>query len=140
MHRAKLVEELNTLQKEIASVSETVEALRVFMKYKPIVQHMKTLPDRKKPAYAEKYHREIGKYREAGANLKAVYPDGKVPSEETLVKKRNTLIQQRETANTEYKAVKAELKDIDYARQAIDDYLRMQQAVRERHKKRNDLE
>jgi len=72
--------------------------------------------------------------------LKAAYPDGKVPSEETLVKQRNAWIEQREQSNSEYQAVKAELKDIDYARQAIDDYLQMQHTVSEQKKREGDLE
>lgn len=140
MHRAKLVEELNSLQKNITAISETIEALRVFQKYRPIMQNMKALPDRKKKSYAEKYAHEIEKYKAAGSKLKAAYPDGKVPSEETLVKQRNAWIEQREQSNSEYQAVKAELKDIDYARQAIDDYLQMQHTVSEQKKREGDLE
>lgn len=140
MHRAKLVEELNSLQKNITAISETIEALRVFQKYRPIMQNMKALPDRKKKSYAEKYAHEIEKYKAAGSKLKAAYPDGKVPSEETLVKQRNVWIEQREQSNSEYQAVKAELKDIDYARQAIDDYLQMQHTVSEQKKREGDLE
>ncbi len=140
MHRAKLVEELNSLQKNITAISETIEALRVFQKYRPIMQNMKALPDRKKKSYAEKYAHEIEKYKAAGSKLKATYPDGKVPSEEMLVKQRNAWIKQREQSNSEYQAVKAELKDIDYARQAIDDYLRMQHTVSEQKKREGDLE
>lgn len=140
MHRAKLVEELNSLQKNITAISETIEALRSFQKYRPIMQNMKTLPDRKKKSYLEKYAHEIERYKAAGSKLKAAYPDGKVPSEEMLVKKRNALIEQRDKANTEYKAVKTELKDIDYARQAIDDYLRIQQEVQNQKKRNGDLE
>lgn len=69
-----------------------------------------------------------------GTKLKTVYPDGKVPSEETLIKKRNEWIEQRDKSNVEYKAVKAELKDIDYARQAIEDYLRMQRNGQQKQK------
>ena len=134
------MEELNSLQKNITAISETIEALRVFQKYRPIMQNMKALPDRKKKSYAEKYAHEIEKYKAAGSKLKAAYPDGKVPSEETLVKQRNAWIEQREQLNSEYQAVKAELKDIDYARQAIDDYLQMQHTVSEQKKREGDLE
>ena len=140
MHRAKLVEELNHLQKDIASISETIEALRVFQKYRPIIQQMKNLPDRKKKGLAEKFSNELEKYREAGTKLKAAYPDGKVPSEENLIKKRNEMIQQRDKSNSEYKAVNSELKDIDYARQAIDDYLKTQDVSQEQKRKKGDLE
>lgn len=140
MHRAKLVEELNHLQKDIASISETIEALRVFQKYRPIMQQMKNLPDRKKKGFAEKFSNELEKYREAGTKLKAAYPDGKVPSEENLIKKRNEMIQQRDKSNSEYKAVNSELKDIDYARQAIDDYLKTQDVSQEQKRKKGDLE
>lgn len=139
MHRAELVEELNSLQKEINSVSETIEALRIFQKHKPIIQQMKNLPDRKKKSYAEKFSDEIDKYKTAGTKLKEKYPDGKIPSEETLVKNRNEMIAKRDKSNAEYKEVKAELKDIDYARQAIDDYFRSQHNIH-KQKKKNDLE
>ena len=140
MHRAKLVEELNTLQREITGISETLEALRVFQMNKPFMLKLKELPDRKKKSFAEKYSREIEKYRSAGAKLKEKYPDGKVPSEEVLTEKRNALIEQRNKSNTEYKEVKSKLKDVDYARQAIDDYLRNQRDVQQKKRKKGDLE
>lgn len=139
MHRAKLVEELNNLQRDITKISESIESLRLFQKYKPIVQQMKTLPDRKKKSFYEKYSNEIEKYKEAGTKLKAAYSDGKVPSEEILIKKRNEMMARREAANSEYKIVKSELKDIDYARQAIDDYIQMQKN-QEHKRNKNDLE
>lgn len=100
---------------------------------------MKNLPDRKKKSYAEKFSDEIDKYKIAGTKLKEKYPDGKIPSEETLVKNRNEMIAKRDKSNAEYKEVKAELKDIDYARQAIDDYFRSQHNIH-KQKKKNDLE
>lgn len=140
MHRAKLVEELNGLQREITEVSETLEALRVFQKHKPFMLKLKELPDRKKKNFAEKYSREIEKYKSAGAKLKEKYPDGKVPSEEVLTEKRNALIEQRNKSNAEYKEVKSKLKDVDYARQAIDDYFKNQRDVQQKKRKKDDLE
>jgi len=50
------------------------------------------------------------------------------------------MIQQRDKSNSEYKAVNSELKDIDYARQAIDDYLKTQDVSQEQKRKKGDLE
>lgn len=68
------------------------------------------------------------------------YPDGKVPGEEVLTEKRNALIEQRNKSNAEYKEVKSKLKDVDYARKAIDDYLRNQRDVQQKKRKKGDLE
>lgn len=50
------------------------------------------------------------------------------------------MMARREDANSEYKIVKSELKDVDYARQAIDDYIKMQKNIQEHKHKKNDLE
>lgn len=63
-----------------------------------------------------------------------------VQNSEEELKNLNEMIQQRDKSNSEYKAVNSELKDIDYARQAIDDYLKTQDVSQEQKRKKGDLE
>ena len=42
--------------------------------------------------------------------------------------------------NDEYKTLTAELKELEYARQTVADYLRNERDVQQQKKKRNDLE
>ena len=42
--------------------------------------------------------------------------------------------------NEKYKALKAEIKELDYARQTLDDYFRNEQKTKEAQKKKQELE
>ena len=50
-------------------------------------------------------------------------PDHKVPTIEKLKADRSQLIEERNTLGDEYKKIAAELKQLDYIRQTIQDYL-----------------
>lgn len=137
--RVKLVNDLNDIQHEIDTLSETISNLRKYKKYKSINSEFKSQKTEKsKRKYAEKYAPELEKYKAASAFLKNLYPDGNVPSEEKLSVKKNSLIEKRNDMNERYKSLQAQIKDLDFARQTINDYLKNER--KELDRKRTDLE
>lgn len=137
--RVKLVNELNDIQHEIDTVSETISNLRKYKKYKSIHSEFKAQrTERSKKKFEEKYAPELEKYKAASAFLKNLYPDGNVPSEEKLSVKKNSLIEKRNDMNERYKSLQAQIKDLDFARQTINDYLKNEE--KEQVRKRDDLE
>lgn len=139
--RMNLVNELNAAQHNIDTLSDTIRNVRSFKKYKHIHDEYKAqTSDRQKKKYAEKYAPDLEKFKGASAYLKSVYPDGKVPSEEKLTRQRNELIEKRKELNEKFKAVCGQLKDLDYARQTIEDYLKNERDGLGHNKKKDDLE
>ena len=81
------------------------------------------------------------RYREARDNLKAAYnhTGEKVPSLEELQAKKTALLQERSEKNAEYQEQKKFIKDVDYARSTLSQFLENEQAVEQQKKrKRND--
>ncbi len=139
--RMNLVNELNAAQHNIDTLSDTIKNVRSFKKYKHIHDEYKAqTSDRQKKKYAEKYAPDLEKFKGSSAYLKSVYPDGKVPSEEKLTRQRNELIEKRKELNEKFKAVCGQLKDLDYARQTIEDYLKNERDGLGHNKKKDDLE
>lgn len=139
-YRMGLVEDLNGLQKKIDVLSDALSALKRYKKYKPVHDEYKAQSPMKKKAYEKKYAAELDKFDSAKAELKALYPSGKVPSSESLTEERNSLIEQRNEKNAEYKRVISVLKDVDYARQTIAEHLKKERSVEEQKRKKGDLE
>ena len=139
-YRMGLVEELNGLQKKIDVLSDALTALKRYKKYKPVHDEYKAQPPMKKKAFAKRFVAELDKFEAAKAELKALYPSGKVPSSESLTDEHNSLIEQRNEKNAEYKRVISVLKDLDYARKTIAEYLKNERAVEEQKRKKGDLE
>lgn len=126
--RVRIVSELNDTQRRIDELSQVIKAVRQIKKYKPVAEEYKALSGTKsKCEYAKKYAPDLDKYKSAGAYLKSVYADGKVPSEEKLAKERSELIGKRNELNSVYKAVTLRIKELDKARQTIRDYLKNEQ-------------
>lgn len=139
--RMNLVNELNTAQHDIDTLSDTIRNVRAFKKYKPVHDEYKAQKsDRQKKKYAEKYAPDLEKFKNASAYLKNVCPNGKVPSEEKLTHQRTELIDKRKTLNEKFKTVCDQLKDLDYARQTVEDYLKNERDELGRNKKKGDLE
>ncbi|MBQ8515057.1 MAG: relaxase/mobilization nuclease domain-containing protein [Ruminococcus sp.] len=138
--RMKIVSDLNQMQKEIDTLSDRIKLVHAYQKYKPVHDEYGRQSPLFKKSYAKKFASDLQKFEDAKANLKAAYPDGKVPSAEVLTKRRTALIEQRNAKNDEYKSVTAELKELEYARQTVADYLKNERDVQQQKKKRNDLE
>lgn len=138
--RMKIVSDLNQMQKEIDALSDRIKLVHAYQKYKPVHDEYGRQSPLFKKSYAKKFASDLQKFEDAKANLKAAYPDGKVPSAEVLTKRRTALIEQRNAKNDEYKTLTAELKELEYARQTVADYLKNERDVQQQKKKRNDLE
>ena len=122
--RMELMKELNSMQQQIETLSEVIVNVRRVKKYQPIVDEFKMQKnDRSKKKYSSQHSEELEKYKGATAFLKEKYPDGKCPSEKSLTEKRKELIDLRAARNDEYKQLSDKLKDLDYARRTIEEYL-----------------
>ena len=66
----------------------------------------------------------IEKYESVIRNLTELYPDKKLPSIESLERERTALIAQRAEMNETYKRIVQELKEIEFAKTSINEYLR----------------
>lgn len=139
--RMNLVNDLNTAQHNIDTLSDTIRNVRTFKKYKPVHDEYKAQKsERQKKKYAEKYAPDLEKFKSASAYLKVYYPNGKVPSEEKLTNQRTELIEERKQLNEKFKTICGQLKDLDFARQTIEDYLNNERGEQKRNKKKDDLE
>lgn len=137
--RVKLVNDLNDIQHQIDILSETISNLRKYKKYKSINTEFKAQKsERNRKKYAEKYAPELEKYKSASAYLKNIYPDGNVPSEEKMKTQKNDMIDKRNELNEKYKTLQEKIKDLDFARQTINDYLKNEK--NEQNRSRLDLE
>lgn len=129
------------MQKEIDTLSDGIKLVHAYQKYKPVHDEYGRQNPIFKISYAKKFASDLQKFEDAKANLKAAYPDGKVPSAEVFTKRRTALIEQRNAKNDEYKTLTAELKELEYARQTVAEYLKNERDVQQQKKmKRNDLE
>ena len=135
--RMELVEKLNQTQREIDRLSDIISGVRKYKKYKPVYDEYKRQKgETSKKKYAQKNASGLDNFKKASTFLKSVYEDGKVPSEESLLSQRKELIQRRTESDESFKAVCRRLKDLDYARQTIEDYLSNEQ---ERSLRKKDI-
>ena len=139
-HRMKIVSELNKLQTDIDRISDTIKDVHAYKKYKKVSDDYKHHNAVSRKSYAKKFASQLKKFEIAKANLLVSYPNKKVPSADVLAKEKERLIQQRNEKNDEYKAIVSELKELDFARNTIADYLQNERDVEEQKKKHSDLE
>jgi hypothetical protein len=141
-HRVSLVNELNNLKHGIDDIDEQIKNLRVYRKYKPVYDEFNAQKsDRKRAKYEEQYSTEIDKFRNSAQYLAEKFPDRKLPKEEVLQEKKKELIERRNTADSQYRDIKQKIKDLDYARTAVQDYLKNErEAEMSKKKKKGDLE
>ena len=138
--RMKLVADLNDIQHQLSENEELTEIVRTYQKYKPIHEEYQELKwTFSKKRYAKQHTDELEKFRNAKNELKQRFPDKNVPSVNYLEKQRKSLIEQRQDKNASYQEAKAKIKELEYCRQTITDYLRNEQA-QQKKKNRNILE
>ena len=128
-----LSEKLNHIKNEIDELDIKIKVAKIVKKYKALSDESKSLSGRKKNKFDEEHAQELHTYSKAVKQLKEWYPDGNVPTPESLDKKRNTLLQECSDMNEKYSVLKSEIKDLNYARQTLDDYFRNE---RNRNKKK----
>jgi hypothetical protein len=121
--RMILVSNLNKTQNQINEISDTLQILKTYKKYKPVYDEWKKLKFKGK--FEKENANALKKYDDILKKLKAMFPNTKtLPNIEKLENQKNNLINQVQTMNEEYKQVVKELKEIDYARTAINDYMK----------------
>ena len=119
--RVQLVGRLNELQSQIDDVSESIRLITQYYKYKPVKDELRKSTFKKK--FAADHEAELRRYDGAVLELSAKFPDHKVPSIESLRERQQALTKERSKVNEQYKKIVAELKELDYIRQTIQDYL-----------------
>lgn len=134
--RVQLVGTLNQLQQQIDTISDVMKLIRKYKKYKPYHDAYKQATFKKK--YAKDHAGELQKFEDAKKSLQQHFLDRKLPNLEQLQAQRDALIQQRNAENGKYRQVVAELKELDYARTTIEDYLHGQQKSKQMQKKKDD--
>ena len=139
--QGKLVQELNDLSKEIDIISDHIRLRKTCEKLKPFHEEWKSKGKFFQKGYRKKYETEISQYIESKATLKAAYPDSKVPSLEEMSEKKKALLRERSEKNNEYNEIKATLKEVEFARTTLEQYLSQQRDMEQQKKrKRGDLE
>ena len=119
--RVLLVGELNDLQSKIDDISDSIRLINQYYKYKPVKDEYRKATFKKK--FAKEHEKELNIYESVVAEMSAKFPDHKVPSIEKLQADKKKLIEERSVKNDQYKKIVAELKELDYVRQTIQDYL-----------------
>ena len=135
-----LSEKLNHIKVEIDDLDLKIKVAKIVKKYKALSDESKSLTGRKKVKFDEEHAQELKSYSKAVKQLKEWYPDGNVPTPENLDKKRSTLMKECSDMNEKYSVLKSEIKDLNYARQTLDDYFRNERNNKEVQKKKQELE
>ena len=138
-HRMKVVSELNKLQMKIDELTDIIAVVKTYQQFKPLIDELKAIKSKSaQKKFVKEHSIAIEKFRTAKVSLKEIYTNNKFPELESLVEQRKQLIDERKEKNEEYKQIVAELKELDFARTTIEDYLKnSQDAVRKRN---NELE
>lgn len=137
--RMQLVSQLNNLQNDIDKLTDRIKDVRAYKKYKPVHDELANQAPIFRKGYEKKFALELTKFDESKARLKSNYPDGKVPTEEKLHNQRKALIEERNTKNEKFKTIVNELKELDFARTSIEEYMKNDMEV-QRRKRSSDLE
>lgn len=131
--RMVLVSQLNKTQNRINEINDIIKLIRTYEKYKPV--HNGLITAKNKDKYKKENITELNKYDDAVKNLLNLYPERKLPKLKNLETEKNRLIEEVKKMNEEYKETVRELKEIEFARQSINEYL---QSTEKSHK--NELE
>lgn len=120
-NRMVIVSKLNQKQNQINELSDIIAMLRTYDKYKPI--HDKYREAKNKESFKKENVTALKKYNDIARDLLKLFPDKKLPNLEKLIKEKDELIAQVKNMNEEYKQIISELKEIEYAQQALNEYL-----------------
>ncbi len=139
--RVKLVQELNSLAKEIRECEEKVELIKKLREVRPYHEEFKALEGRKKEKYKKDHSGSLQEYYDLTQEILKWYPNGHTPTAENLEKKIEVLTAQRSQKNAEYRAADQKARELSEASREIEEFLRQEQR-RDQQKKRNrnDLE
>ena len=133
--RMAVVKNLNELQLKIDNCTQLIKELNLFASLKPVGEAYK------KSKFKKKFEKENADKLEKLNNVKKVliqkFPDKVLPLPEKIYDERAELIEKRNEENLKYKAIVARLKEIDKARETVNEYLKQQN---KNLQKKNELE
>lgn len=133
------VDKLNSLKTQIDDLNVKIKIARKVQKYKPVMDKLKTLSGREKKRFETEHQAEISDYHKSAKQLLELFPNGNVPTPESMEKKRNALADERSVKHEEYLSLKAKVSELEKSRKTVEDYLRSQRNMQKKRKK-NDLE
>lgn len=135
-----LVDRLNHIKTEIDDLKLKIQAAKTVQKYSCVFEQSRSLTGHRKDRFdEEEYRSELQTYTKALRRLKEWFPNGRIPTPESMDKKRSTLLQECSELNQQYSVLKCEIKELNYARQTLDDYFRNERNNQLR-KKKSELE
>jgi len=120
--RVKLVQELNSLAKEIRECEEKVELIKKLREVRPYHEEFKALEGRKKEKYKKDHSGSLQEYYDLTQEILKWYPNGHTPTAENLEKKIEVLTAQRSQKNAEYKAADQKARELSEASREIEEY------------------
>ncbi|MGN0607344.1 MAG: hypothetical protein ACI4JM_12555, partial [Oscillospiraceae bacterium] len=135
-----LSEKLNHIKTEIDDLELKIKVAKTVQKYKSLSEESKSLAGHKKAKFDKEHTQELKAFSKAVRQLKEWFPDGNVPTPESMDKKRSTLLQECSDLNKQYSVLKSEIKELNYSRQTLDDYFRNERNIQEMNKKKDTLE
>ena len=129
--RMIIVASLNKTQSQIDDLSDRIRLLRAYKKYKPVYDGYRQSGMSK--GYKKDNASAIEKYESVVANLTELYPGKKLPGIESLERERTFLIAQRTEMNDTYKRIVADLKELEFAKTSLNEYLKNVDRSRQRN-------
>lgn len=120
--RMIIVSQLNSIQNQINDLNDVIRLLRTYRKYKPV--HEQYLQAKNKNKFQKENATALMKYGDIVEKLILMFPDKKLPNLEKLESERSELLAKIKELNQEYNKIVDELKDIEYAKKTIDEYIR----------------
>ena len=137
-HRASLVGQLNALQQQINEKSDIIKEVKQYLKLRQVYEDYKAVSGvNAKKKFAKEHVSELQQYERTKAVLIDYFGGTKIDSVEKLVHQRTELIDQRNELNQEFKASKQKLRELDYCRTALEDYLNNEHDA-QKHKRNKD--
>lgn len=124
---------MNHIKTEIDDLKLKIQAAKTVQKYSCVFEQSRSLTGHRKDRL------ELQAYTKALRWLKEWFSDGRIPTPESMDKKRSTLLQECSELNQQYSVLKSEIKELNYARQTLDDYFRNERNNQLR-KKKGELE
>lgn len=121
--RMMLVSQLNKKQRQIDEIGDVIKLINTYEKYKAV--HTGLQNSKNPSRYKKENITALHKYDDAVNKLLNLYPDKTLPRIEKLTNERNHLIEDIKELNEQYKQTVSELKELEFARQSIEDYLKV---------------
>lgn len=140
-HRASLVGQLNALQQQINEKSDMIREVKQYLKLRQVYEDYKAVSGvNAKKKFAKEHASDLQQYERTKAALVDYFGGTKIDSVEKLTRQRAELIEQRNALNEEFKGSKKRLKELDYCRAALEDYLNNEHDTQEHKRKKDALE